>query len=163
MSDEVVIALTRRLECLEHRNRLLMRAGAVLLVLVAGGALLGQAAPRRAPRVVEAERYVLRDANGAPRAWLGVGPDGTAGLELLDAARVIRVALHLRADGAVALRLNDKDGHTRSLLSVGSDETHGLEFMDKERRVRGQIGLQPDGAPGIVLLDGALRVLWKAP
>jgi hypothetical protein len=163
MSDDVVTDLTRRLERLERRHRLLMRTGAALLVLVAGAALLGQAAPRRPPRIVEAERYVLRDAAGAPRAWLGVAPDGAVGLELLDGARVVRTALLLRSDGVAALRLNDKNGHSRSLLSVGSEETHGLEFIDRDRRVRAQVGLRPDGSPGMVMLDSALKVLWKAP
>ena len=113
--------LTERIATLESFNRRLRRAIAVLLVVVASAALMAQlpvpkATPQRkkaaaapAPKVVEAEQFVLK-SGGRVLATLGVtyggpmlrlvGPTGTdRALFALDGAGTPRLVL-LRADGS---------------------------------------------------------------
>jgi hypothetical protein len=81
--------LEDRVRRLERQNRLLWRAAAtaVLLAALAGGAGMAVASGRE---VVEASRFVLKDADGAVRAELAVDDDGTGRLTLYDeTARVV--------------------------------------------------------------------------
>ncbi len=74
--------LTQRLDRLERENRRLKLAGAFLvLALVAVGAM-GQVLPKAVPKVVEAERFVLRDPGGKIVATLGTEGPGTPSLTL---------------------------------------------------------------------------------
>ncbi len=75
--------LAERLERLERedRRRKRMRVPALvgLIALAAGGAKLADP-----PKLVEAERIVLRDKTGKMRARLAVGRDGAPNLEFFD-------------------------------------------------------------------------------
>src|SRR5262245_38819697 len=61
--------LTERLERLERENGWWRRAATLALLVTGALALLGQASPRS--RVVEAEKFVLKDSDGKVRAVLG--------------------------------------------------------------------------------------------
>lgn len=56
--------LVRRLDRLERENRRWKRVSAATFAAIAALVLMGQATPRR---VVEAEKFVLRDLNGKDR------------------------------------------------------------------------------------------------
>ena len=120
-----------RLEKLEKQNRRLKRAGLVVMVLAGATLLIGQAKPQVQWKV-EAERFVLMDANGKLRAELGMaehGPhlafydaEGTRravlgivqkgpGLFFLDTTQKRRVAMGLAEKGPV-LFFFDEDGNT---------------------------------------------------
>jgi len=62
-------AIKNRLSTLEAQNRRLKWSGLSLLAFLSAFALMGQAAPT--PQVIEAQRFVLKDAKGNVRAWLG--------------------------------------------------------------------------------------------
>jgi len=62
-------AVLERLSRLEKRSRRLKWMGVTALATVSAIFLTGQAAPT--PRTVEAQKFVLRDAQGNVRGWMG--------------------------------------------------------------------------------------------
>jgi hypothetical protein len=131
-------ALVARLEKLEEQHRRLLRQHRCMkwavAVLLLGAALVGsvprgQAGPPKG-NVVEAERFVLRDAEGKERAVWGVGREGPH-LSLLDTEARGRVVLAVTKGGAY-LHLQDGDNRPRleltaetgwSPLNVNDDDT----------------------------------------
>src|SRR5262249_25996330 len=87
------------LEKLERHNRWLKRL--VLLLLVGAILLASQAQPslaQRKDRVVEAERFILRDDKGKARAVMAMFKDGP-GFALLDDKEKPRAALAMSKNG----------------------------------------------------------------
>src|SRR5262249_31295954 len=84
-----------------------------VLLLVLTPLLMGQGRP--AAKVVEAERFVLRDAAGTVLAELRPREGGPS-LELHDKDGRTRVLLTVAADGASELRFQDRDGRRRAGL-----------------------------------------------
>ena len=74
-------AVVARLDKMERQNRRLKLAGLVLLVLAAAGLLMGQALPKR---IIEAEKFLVKDRQGKVRAKLEVGEHDTPSLFLYD-------------------------------------------------------------------------------
>jgi hypothetical protein len=178
-----------RVERLEKQNRKLKHAGVVALILAAAVFLMGQTAQKK---TVEANEFILRDANGNLRAALGVDKDGT-GLFLWDAAGKIRAALEVVADepqlvlydsagkqsaalsiykGVPGLGLFDSAGNPRATLDVGADGP-GLTLSDQEG-FEATIGTTDLGttrtgeshktsAASVVLFDKDKKVIWQAP
>ena len=110
--------VVERLEKLERQNRRMKQVGAAVLVLVAAMLLMGQASPNR---TVEANEFVLKDANGKMQARLGLTANAP-GLTLYEAdGEVIRTFLGVGADGP-GLYLADAGGKVRAMLSVKADE-----------------------------------------
>ena len=76
------ITLLDRVSALERENRRL-RVGMVGVATLAGVfGLLGQARASR-DATIEAQRFVVKDAEGRERAVLGLEPDGSAHLTFL--------------------------------------------------------------------------------
>ncbi len=61
-------------------------------------------------RIIEANKFVLRDAEGNPRGELSVNPDGSSGLILIDKEGRFRAWLGLKEDGSAYLSLKDHLG-----------------------------------------------------
>ncbi len=122
-------SVLERLETLEKQNRRLKRAGLVVMVLAGATLRIGQAKPQWK---VEAERFVLMDANGKVRAELGMAVHGPhlafydeagtrravlgivqkgPGLFFLDTTQKRRVAMGVIEKGPV-LFFFDEDGNT---------------------------------------------------
>lgn len=75
-------SLIERVEKVEKQNRRLKQIGLGVAVLAGAVLLMGQA---RSNRTIEAEKFVLKDANGRIRARLGMEADDRPTLALLDA------------------------------------------------------------------------------
>jgi hypothetical protein len=71
MSENQLPDVVKRLYRLEHENRLLKRWGTVLALGVVAIVIMGQTKFNKTANVIEAEKFVLRDANGKTRATLG--------------------------------------------------------------------------------------------
>ena len=140
MTDPTLDTLTARLERLERESRRSKRT--TLLVLVGAAALLmGQAAPHRPPKSLEAEEFVLRDSRGQVRASLGTAPN----------------------PGTTVLQIHAENGKPRARITVSSDGTSSLEVMDAGERVRVLLGVKDNGSPRIWLGNDTGKIVWRAP
>ena len=193
MTQEPADALQARVARLERdgaRWRLAALAGplAVAAVALAGQALPSAAAkgvdgspvrPSVPPGVVEAQRFVLRDASGAARATLGTTDEGLPLLVFLDRdgeARAIlgqtqlslsdergsAVKLLVNPGGTPALRL-EKDRRLRAVLGMTSEGTLALGFYGQDGTGRALLDVGADGSPGLTLFAAGGKVAWSAP
>ena len=107
MTEQVLGALTQRLDRLERENRRLKTFGLVTLMVMAALMLMGQSGPP----IVEAQRFIIRDpATGNARATLSLLQEGNIGLTLLDHDQKPRVELVTGADGSPKLAFYDGVG-----------------------------------------------------
>jgi hypothetical protein len=167
--------LSARLEKVERQNRWMRAGGIAALVLVAAGAAMGQAAAP--PKVIQAERFEVRDAGGKTRAVLGINPEGVAELALHDKIGEPRIGMDVapegpsRAwlgeagkrgimlfqtpDGSPALGLSDKEGNPRIGLFLTPDGSPALKLFDEGNsgKARAGIVLLADGSPAVILSD----------
>lgn len=121
-------AILDRLEKVEKQNRRLKRVGFAVLVLVTAVLAMSQARPNR---VVEAEQFILKDANGKTRGELAIDSAGTSTLTLRDAKGWPVVTL--RAGEQPFLNLARPDTTDQGMLSMNKD-TYGLVlYGDKVR------------------------------
>ncbi len=174
-------ALTHRLDRLEWQHRRLKLAGFILLLTLIALGAMGQMIPRAVPKVVEAERFVLRDTTGKILAALGTEASGILALSLADQTGKVRARLGVQADGGPVLALVDQNGKPRIGLGVAADGAPGLLLSDQNGKVRLELNVLADGTPGLGLVDqngkdrfllsvGFLRlfdkdgkVIWRAP
>ena len=70
MNEPTMETLARRLYKVEWENRRLKLAGVVALAVIAAVVLMGQATESKVVKVIEAEKFVLRDGQGRQRAEL---------------------------------------------------------------------------------------------
>jgi hypothetical protein len=125
-----------------------MVVGLLLLWVVGKSASPVSAA---APRVVEAERFILRDAAGRSRAVLGV--DGSvSGLTLNDEHEVARVALLVNPRGTV-IGLNGENGKARVMLNANADGS-GLSLQGENEKQLAALLVQRDRGSSFTLTDG---------
>lgn len=132
MSEPTLDTLAQRLERVERENRSLRRVGVLMLVGVAALLIAAQAT---ANRVVEAEKFVVRDASGKIRAELGTPPDGRVALTLFDRDGGLRVELRVLTNGRVGLLLYDKNGKSRAALRVLAEGGPVLGLFDKDEKL----------------------------
>lgn len=162
LAQELERGVMLRIQALEQENRQLRRyttlglvvagilAGlaAVLLVVSARNGFSGSAAD-----VVQARRFVLRDANGVVRGIWGIEKTGELQFVLRDAKSRPRVRVMLLDGGASGLTLSDSAQHTRAVLALLPDETTTLTFADGSGQTRTVLGANADGASTIVFAD----------
>lgn len=162
MNAPAVGSLADRVDRLERQNRRLKHVGAAVAIGIATVVLMGQA--RTAAKVVEAERFIVRDAGGRTRATLGVAADGEAGLYFVDRDGKLRAALALKTDGGPNLTLLDRDEKPRVGLVVGADGTPVLGLFDRDKKLRATLSVAADGTPFLSFKDRDGKVIgWDAP
>jgi len=176
MSDVVrdVEAVERRLAALERQQRRMHRAGIVGLGILAAALLMGQTPPPAAPppstgRVVEAEKFVIRDARGQERAVLGldhpVSPEHSPlrlGLYNGDRSSAI---LYL-SDGFAGLSITtggESDKKQSVQLFANPREGGGFKVATGQRQESVRIGVDGEGKSGLSLTDKSGAVVFKAP
>ncbi len=135
MDEPTMDNVLRRLDRVERENRWLKCMGALALIGAAALVIMGQAKPSSVAKLVEAEKFVVRDAGGGVGAVLGVTTDGNLGLEIRDKGGKAGVTLGMGASGNPALRLDGKDGKAGAALGVRSDNSAGLELYDKDGKI----------------------------
>lgn len=89
----------------------------ILISLTAGVVLVGQT---RATKTVEAERFLLRGADGSVRAKLEAANDSTE-FAFYNRAGKVRVAIKVTFDGD-GLEMRDDTGRLLALVSVGLEQ-----------------------------------------
>lgn len=145
-------SILMRLERVELENRRLKRGVAVFLVLAGAALLMGQGRPNR---TIEAEKFLLKDANGRVRARLDMEPADRPTLALLD-ARGFPLA-SLGAGETPSMTLSKNGGGQQVQIGSFSSDLFGVALYanDKETRFRGlqaAIGVFR-GSPGIELYN----------
>jgi hypothetical protein len=157
-TDERLEKLERELSRAKTRFRWLVVGAALCFMSVAVIYAYGQyrtAFLPRAPRATEASKeiransFVLEDANGQPRASLGMDEDGLE-LRLKYANGNIGAALCLHDDKMV-LSLSDNNGKPRAVLGV----IHNVPLLclyDEKEEPRATLAVTADG-PHLVLRD----------
>ncbi len=127
-------AIVSRLERVETENRRMKQAGLALIVLITVLLLVAQARPSR---TIEAQQFVLKDANGRVRAELGIDPKMGGQLSIYN-----EVGSQLAALNGIWLRLDDPQHRNVTLGSIGVEAR-------KSRPMRIMYGVSistPDGA-----------------
>jgi len=112
----------------------------LVLLVVGAGVMMGQAAP--GDGIVEAEKFILRDAEGNVYAELSQGEEEGV---------------------VVALTLYDREGVRRAWLSVCENGSRGLVFPDNEGKAGVSLWLQPNNSASLVFFGpGKSQVsLWQ--
>jgi len=170
MSAVTMNDLATRLGRLERQNRALRR----LLLAVAGGGLglavtAGWNAPDGVQKVVEAERFVLRDAQGKERIRIGTGT-GTenngpvASVTLFDKdGKEISNFFADHRDRSTGLFLMTPDKMSSTVLYMKENGSTHLAIQ-KAERVRCSIGIEgKENGPSIYVLDEDGGVRFQAP
>lgn len=135
MSEPAIGGLARRLDRVERENRRLKRAGIAALAVIAAVVLMGQVTGGRVAKVVDAEKFILRDWEGRKRAelmtissgaYLGLdGPDGKTRVTIAVLDEPI-LTLYGEGEGAGAIRV---------LLGVNDVDSPYLKLVGKDGKV----------------------------
>ena len=144
MNEPTIETLVRRLSHMERENRRWRWLVTVTLATLAAAVIVGHLVPRK---VVEARRFVMRDADGRSRAELGMTTDGTSVLVLNDKDERPGVALSVLPNGPRTVSLLDENGKTRSVLTARVDGDSGLRLFDENRTHRASLDVKADGSP----------------
>lgn len=163
MKGSALEGLMNRLDRVERENRRLKEVGSVVLVAVASLVLMGQAVPNVA-KVVEAERFVLRDASGKLRAELAVDDNGAAYLSILDReGKGSRAMVAVLPNGSGGLVVSDREGKATAQLDLGlfDGDKPGLRLF--QEGLRAELALRSDGTAHLSLSDKGGKVIWQAP
>lgn len=153
--------LEERVAALERTNRRLVRATALALVLLASTVWMGQRATTKkkaeppAPRVVEAERFIVKKPDGQIVATFGV-TDNVPMLRMNGPDFTERLNVSLARDGTPRITFLASEGHALATLAVGADGATSLELTSGAGAARLSAGV--DGVRlGLADVAGNLR------
>jgi hypothetical protein len=164
---ELEAVLGRRIDELERENQKLRRLGTLMvgvfgvMLLITSVLLVSMRMSAGAvPEVVEANRFIVRDADGHIRAIIGLSADGASRIVLQDRDARERLRLSLLPDGSPGMSFTDREGRSRAVLGLLPDETATLVFADRYGKSRAVLGLSPDESSTLVFADrnGEARV-----
>lgn len=182
-------AIRERIAELELQNRRFRRGGMAILVVLSAVILMGQVAPPA--RVVEAQRFVIKDKDGKERgsfATIGKGSELTLGN--INAQPMMRLIvstdasdLHFYGSSQSGMNLGVDTGNPD--ISMAGAEQNGearitfgkdgpalkLEDAKGSSTILGATqlekpinnGAHPASAASIVLLDKDKKVIWHTP
>jgi hypothetical protein len=159
MSEAVDLTVEQRLACLELAQRRWRRLAAGAMIALTGVMLMGQ---KPAPRVVEAERFVLRDAAGRVRAELGMDTEQSVTLRFKDGDSMPRLSVGTE-NGAAVVVLNEQGGKVRAGLVTLPHGAPALTLYDTNGKNRAELALTREGAPALTILDRDGFLAWKTP
>ena len=146
--------LEKRLVKLERQNRRVKWMGILFIVLAVAVVCMGQTRPKN--RLIEGEKFVLKDISGTRRAELVMEPGGP-GLVLYDADqnRIGRFGGTGEGHGA-GLSLQGARGESKVTLISLADGPHLLMF-DARGKFRGEMAATVKG-PYLFLYDDTEKV-----
>ena len=159
MTEVIDLTLARRVERLERAQRRWRRLATLSVLGMVALALMGQ---KPAPRIVEAERFVLRDAAGRVRAELVVDGEQSVALRFKDADSMPRLSVGTE-NGAAVVVLNEQGGRVRAGLVTLPHGAPALTFYDSNGKNRAELALTREGAPALTITDRDGFLAWKTP
>ena len=138
-------AVLRRLNRLERQNRALRYLFLLIFLIIAGVVLMGQS---QTNETMQAQRFILTDADGNTRAMLSTNEQGGANLVLVDANGKQRVNLGMTLSETL-LSMLDSDAKVRTML--GTDNAHGtfLSINNANGRRRAELAVDNKKAAGL--------------
>jgi hypothetical protein len=179
----------KRLSDLETQNRRLKWSGLSLLAVLSAIVLMGQAAPP--PQVIEAQRFVLKDAKGNVRAWWGLfgkGSEFVLGdtnkqpkmtLKVSDEASDLHFyggensGMNLGVDlGNPAISMAGAHGDGRADIAVSTSgpamtvqDARGFSTVLGAAQLKAPPGAEAkqSSAASVILQDKSGKIIWKAP
>ena len=181
--------ILERIEKLEVQNRRLRRCSVAILALLSAVILTGQGAP--SPRVVEAQRFILKDSDGNVRGWMGtIGNGSELSLGNVNAQPMMRLIvstdssdLHFFGSRKSGMNLGLDSGNP-DISIIGAEGNGGagitfgeygpsLTLQDAKgfSTIVGATQLEKPvnsgafftSAASIVLLDKDKKVIWRTP
>ena len=180
--------LVERLGKLEKRNRRLERGLFAALTALSTIVVMGQAAP--SPRIVEAQKFVLKDTSGNVRGWLGIIGNGSE-LTLGNANAQPMISLEVSNDsgdlhfygsqrsgmnlginsGNPSVSIVAADGQGGAAINFGKNgpslnlqDGNGFSTLIGASQTKNpNRQVQKTSAASIVLFDKDKKVIWKAP
>ena len=194
MNEPTMEILVRRLDRVERENRRLKRVGVVALAVIATVILVAMATPPpKLTKVVEAEKFVLKDIHRKVRAELGqirfsFGWD--PGLTFYDCEDNEVAQLAANQDDALLLLGSDSEEHKRGAgMMVTTSETKLILFYKNDaadlilrpdrgvvlrlggekmldegyEEARAKLALQAEDSSRLTLSNKAGKVIWSAP
>ncbi len=161
-----------RLQRVEHRLRVVSIAWLMSIVVFGVLAIGVQLAMSQQPgglqpvlpqdNVIRARGVEVVDAAGNVRIALSVTPDGIAEISLAEQAGRGRMWLTVRPDGISGMALADSMGKGRIWMTAYPDRSSGLILSDPTGKGRIWLGAQSDGSSNLLLLDSGGRVVFQA-
>jgi len=148
--DELVL-LKRRIDCLERGNWRLRRFGLFAFLGVGLLFVMGQMSSSIVPEIIEARRFVVKDANGRNLAALGTDRDGAPLLVLTNLDGGLGATLEVTAARKPTLSLYDRAGNSRAIMSVDSEGSLSLSLNNKTGTPRVGLAAATQGSGGLVL------------
>ena len=143
--------IEERVAELEVRQRRWKVAGLIMVVSTAAFAVVGQRPAGQHPRIIEAERFVLRDVDGSLRAALAMGETGAPGLVFFNRnTRIPQLIVGTLGDGEPTLQMNDSHGEKRALITAGDALGPKLELFGTTGVKRISLSATRDSAALIV-------------
>ena len=142
MNEPTMDKLVQRLDCLERDNCRLKRFGALVILVIAAVVLTGQSTISEVVRVVEAEKFVLRDSSGRERAIL-TASDRNVSFSLYDRRGAIGVSLETIDGKGYSLFLTDERSKIRLLLRSKEGKPKVM-IIDRNGRIRAVLGRTSD-------------------
>jgi hypothetical protein len=139
--------ILERIGNLEAQNRRLRLGSVAVVALLSAVILMGQAAP--SPRVIEAQRFILKDSDGNVRGWMGtIGKGSELSLGNMNAQPMMRLIVSTDASDLHFF------GSRKSGMNLGLDSgSPDISMMGAEGNGRAGITLGKDG-PAFTLEDG---------
>jgi len=148
---EDIQTLRKRLERLEHGHQRQRLFGLFAFLAIGVVFLMGQAGRGNIPEVIEAQRFIVKDASGKSIAALGADRDGAPLLVLMNSDGHLAAALDVTVHKKPTLTLYDRDGKGRVVLAVDSDGSPALAMNDKTGTPRIGLAVATQGSGGLVL------------
>jgi hypothetical protein len=106
--------------------------------------------PEKAEKVIEAQRFILRDANGRVRAELGEFSGYSVALRLYDGDQKRRLEIVIAENGNVGLQIFDASAAPRVVLGVDRDKpeavTPALSLIAKGGKGAVELCVASDGS-----------------
>jgi hypothetical protein len=152
-----------QVDCLRLGNELRRWRRACVGALVAITSLLFMGAHfSQIPKVVEAERFVLRDKAGKIRADLSISAEDLVGLVLFDREEKQRVGMAVYPDRTASFKLFSDSEGTRMSMFMTKDGS-GATYFYHEEKPKVVVGMNSDGTPTLDLSDKDGKALLQVP
>ncbi|MBI4490237.1 MAG: hypothetical protein HY694_14230 [Deltaproteobacteria bacterium] len=162
MNEPTIEILVRRLERLERANRRLKWITVGFFVGLAALLTMGQAKPSKVAKVIEAEKFVVKDPNGRGSITLGLlteGAESNYGLLISNDSKDGHRVAALSRNGLWLMRL--KYGGVQlsakpadmGLLSSVEVDFGGFKVRGKDFNTRASLGMASDGEPILAFDD----------